>query len=111
MSNLYFVLDFVTNILQKHFEQPHYQTYVAPKNLLIKVEQWRFFKKALNLFISKVDSCITTTKHYQWIFFQYIKIDQVFYKINRRAKSLKSDVTKKLQKATSWNRKIWNKQD
>ena len=46
MSNLYFVLDFVTNVLQKHFEQPHYQTYVAPKNLLIKVEQWRFFKKA-----------------------------------------------------------------
>ena len=37
MSDLYFALDFVTNAIQKSFEQHDYQTYVAFKNLLIKL--------------------------------------------------------------------------
>ena len=40
---------FATNATQKHFEQPHYQTYVALENLLIKAENNKDFHKSLHL--------------------------------------------------------------
>ena len=38
---------FATNATQKHFEQPHYQTYVALENLLIKAENNKDFHKII----------------------------------------------------------------
>ena len=45
MPDLYFALYFVINVIQKNFEQPDYQTYVAPKNLLIKVAKYEELSK------------------------------------------------------------------
>ena len=45
MSDLYFALDFVTNAIQKSFEQHDYQTCVALKNSLIKVANSEDFSR------------------------------------------------------------------
>ena len=46
MFDFYFALDFVTNVIPKSFEQHDHQAYVAFKNLLIKVGDWKFFESA-----------------------------------------------------------------